>query len=314
MTILPVYSQSFQKAPLSVSGPLQRVPHFSMGRRPVDAAQAKLIQNADIPLEEWLKQFKTPQDRAMAEKLFNNMLYLDIKDMRTGAKELHTWLTKEEGIDPECTGFVALGKGKSGDLFRYFYRQVNELKEKNMVSPDQLYQLEPNRRYKTLVLLDDFIGKGVSAMLYMKPYRAILAQYQQIYLLSLVGFKDGKELIETYYPNLKIKFWKEPKALQDPTNPQFTDNDRRQLPDFLEKYGRPLCYPKAEREHQKVTPYGYENAGALVAFFFNTPNNAPPIFWSNSNGWKPIFPRYGGINPAPSFAGYYTRVVAPGVA
>ena len=38
-------------------------------------------------------------------------------------------------------------------------------------------------------------------------------------------------------------------------------------------------------------PLGYKDGQYLFGFFYNTPNNTLPIFWSNKNGWVPIFER-----------------------
>ena len=37
-------------------------------------------------------------------------------------------------------------------------------------------------------------------------------------------------------------------------------------------------------------PLGYGDGGALIAFAHSMPNNAPAVFWSQVNGWRPLFP------------------------
>jgi hypothetical protein len=155
--------------------------------------------------------------------------------------------------------------------------------------------------------LDDFVGRGTTANYYLKPYKDEMAQFQQVYLLSLVGLKTGKQLLRRFYPDLKIQFWQEPWSLMDPANPIFTDRERQDLSAFLEKYGRKLQNAAKAQRDPNISPLGYGESGALVTFFYNTPNNTPLIFWSRAQGWKPLFPRYTG--PSLMFAGYYTRVV-----
>lgn len=38
-------------------------------------------------------------------------------------------------------------------------------------------------------------------------------------------------------------------------------------------------------------PLGYKDGQYLFGFFYNTPNNTLPIFWSIKNGWVPVFER-----------------------
>ena len=37
---------------------------------------------------------------------------------------------------------------------------------------------------------------------------------------------------------------------------------------------------------------GYNNAQALIAFEYNTPNNTLPIIWADDNQWNSLFKRY----------------------
>jgi hypothetical protein len=37
---------------------------------------------------------------------------------------------------------------------------------------------------------------------------------------------------------------------------------------------------------------GYADGQLSLGFFYNIPNNTLPIFWAESNDWKPIFKRY----------------------
>ena len=39
-------------------------------------------------------------------------------------------------------------------------------------------------------------------------------------------------------------------------------------------------------------PLGYNNDAYAFGFFYNTPDNTLPIFWSDTPGWKPIMKRH----------------------
>jgi len=37
---------------------------------------------------------------------------------------------------------------------------------------------------------------------------------------------------------------------------------------------------------------GHSNGQYAFGFYYNTPNNTLPLFWSDQNGWIPIMKRY----------------------
>ncbi len=39
-------------------------------------------------------------------------------------------------------------------------------------------------------------------------------------------------------------------------------------------------------------PLGFKNAQLMFGFFYNTPDNTLPLFWSEENNWYPIVKRY----------------------
>ena len=58
-------------------------------------------------------------------------------------------------------------------------------------------------------------------------------------------------------------------------------NERRRAMDIVRRYANRLS-PEG--------PFGFANVQGLVSFFFNTPDNTLPIFWSTANAWQPLFP------------------------
>lgn len=61
------------------------------------------------------------------------------------------------------------------------------------------------------------------------------------------------------------------------------------FPDLLEPI-KELCMYYGNKVFSSY-PLGYKDGQYLFGFFYNTPNNTLPIFWSNKNGWVPIFER-----------------------
>ena len=64
----------------------------------------------------------------------------------------------------------------------------------------------------------------------------------------------------------------------------FDETEKERAKQVLLKYNEPLIPNK---------PLGHGDVQGLVSFFYSTPNNTLPIFWSSNNGWYPLFPRGG---------------------
>lgn len=58
-----------------------------------------------------------------------------------------------------------------------------------------------------------------------------------------------------------------------------------------------LCgYYEPRPPHDEAGPYGYGDAGTLIAFGHGCPNTAPPILWNAGRDWKPLFPERSGVD------------------
>ena len=76
---------------------------------------------------------------------------------------------------------------------------------------------------------------------------------------------------------LRLTRSQEPLSSESSLFPGMAERDRVRI--LLEKYGRALA-PRG--------PLGYGGTGLLLAFEHSTPDNSLPIFWANTNHWKPL--------------------------
>jgi len=74
-------------------------------------------------------------------------------------------------------------------------------------------------------------------------------------------------------------------------------DERKRIQDRLKHYGS-IC--------AKRIPLGYGGIGALLVFYYNTPNTTLPIIWGSQNGWIPLFRRVNRINGIES---YYKQIL-----
>lgn len=238
-------------------------------------------------IRDWVGQFDTPGDQAIALKLLEKMTMVDEGDIRQNCRDLHRWLGEQRCFNLGRTRFTSIGNAKSGGIINYFYRQENNLSEKFFMSMPSLKHETPNHKFDTLVILDDMIGSGNDAFTHLRQYEDELKQYKRVYYLSMYGTQEGARFIQDNYPNVKVYSLHPQGKLFSAENQTFNASEKRDIRDFLERYA-----DRAVPEMKDQMPTGYRDSQALMAFSYNTPSNTLPIFWSDHKGWKPLFPRY----------------------
>ena len=178
--------------------------------------------------------------------------------------------------------FYQLGKsGESGGFILYLFRHVNSLPVTSFVtSPERI----PDK-VDMIVFLDDVCLTGSQAKKYLQD--------------GIQGLKESDRLVLTLLATTEAR-----QLLRE-------DNTRLITGHLLDE--RSQCFsPKANMFagyecHQPAAkafalhygkrawagnPLGYNNDGYAFGFFYNTPDNTLPIFWSARDGWKPIMKRY----------------------
>jgi len=109
-------------------------------------------------------------------------------------------------------------------------------------------------------------------------------------VVSLVGSEEGVTAVQESVPGralgLRAELAYPLEARNQPFGPESTvfsdDDERSEAEQVVRAYGEPLW---------SAWPLGYQNSAALVCLPENCPNNVPPVFWSDANGWQPLFRR-----------------------
>lgn len=265
----------------------------------------ELFQHTTCSPEVWLAQFETVAEQLLAVKLLAHFQFFDVDAIRQASSQLHQWLLSQPGFDLETAKFTHFATGKSGGLIQYFYRQASQLPNQASMAFDLALappEIVPGKPVNTLVLVDDFLGSGAEADYFLTCLaEALNAQgktYKQIYFLPIVAYQEGIDRLVKKFSgpplNLKVHGAIQPPKVLDTTSSYFSDDEKTQLNTMMKKYAERV-YPQ-ERFGPVATPFGYRNGQALVGFFYNTPTNTLPIFWSGFNGWQPLFRRYDSFN------------------
>lgn len=233
--------------------------------------------------ERWICQFEK-NDIPYIEILVNNIKYFSLRRTEENILNLYN-LILDYTKNIENVLFIPVGYVvKSGSVVAYSFRKINHIPEKKFIPYSELNKKNlSNVRY--LVLLDDFIGTGHQCCEVWRDLDSKLKELDinpdLIYATSVStqnGIKEVEEktsfhvITSFLYENKEMPFHPDSHIIPD-------EEERDKIKSIVTKYGENL-YPKY--------PLGYKNNSLLIGFYYSTPNNTLPIFWSSQNNWKPL--------------------------
>lgn len=238
---------------------------------------------SDEAVASWLEQFKD-EERPVIQKLLLAFKYYSSKKVAYLVKELYKSVSSNLRKPKEMIWFVPVGYvAKSGSIIAYYFRTQNNLPQDRFIAPSDISTL-PLTKDEAVVFLDDFLGSGNQAC---QVWQNVViptkksADCQFAYAV-LVGFQNGLENVRscTGFKAFAVEILTEEHLPFSPDATLFSSNAEKQnAKEIVQKYGSRL-YPNH--------PLGYRDSQGLVGFFYSTPNNSLPIFWSTESSWKPI--------------------------
>lgn len=254
----------------------------------------------------WLMQFDS-EDIDLAIRVIKNLNVIGFEDLNTALTIAYSKLERmaiDKGtrITNRNTLFAGIGDGaKSGAMIGYNFRIINELPEDNFMGEESLSYLEKGM-IDNIVLVDDIVGTGQQATDEIKTLTQKITPFgvKNIFLLTAIGMQDG---ISEISKNTKAHVFSayEYSKLDTVTclDSQFYEGipyeERIYAKSRLEYYGKII----------NSSPLGYGGIGALISFYYNTPNISLPIIWGSKNSWAPLFKRAVKINGINS---YYKQI------
>lgn len=247
---------------------------------------------------------------------FESPLLQRIRRNLGGTKD-STLIRKVYEQELSATRYIGVGNpAESGAHLLYYFRQVNHLPKKLFVDiagafsqtiewqrdatgsriSGKISYLPKDSSVSRYVFFDDLVGSGTQASDYLASHLRRIRRTKQNFDISFISLfattrglekLNGKRLFDghamclfelddtykaygassRYFPNSTSVF------------------DREMLLKISEGYGKKL-FP--------AHPLGYKDGQLLLGFTHNTPDNAPPIIWSEGHNipWVPIFVRY----------------------
>lgn len=231
---------------------------------------------------EWLDQFDEP-DRAVIEHLVERFRYYSVSRVSEAMRRLYAAIVAQAGVDPERLRFIPVGYvAKSGSAIAYYFRKQNKLKEDAFLTSADVGAFDEDDSLVP-VLIDDFIGSGHQSIQVVDELRAAAPTYTgKIIFAVVVALERGLEVLRAdlnVHPIAADTVSDSELPFSEVSEIFPSEAERDRAKQVLAKYGARL-YPKY--------PLGYADGQCLIGFFYSTPNNTLPIFWSTDDGWIPL--------------------------
>lgn len=253
----------------------------------------------DANINEWLNNFKgevfpEETEKRIALWLLANYTYYSEKEIEHLCKTLykkfiHNLAVKEsldkngllEKMKELC--YIPLGNAsESGGFIAYEFRKQAKIGIDRFFYPNEVNKFNGN----TAIFIDDVTLSATQAK---GPIVSFMNEnkMESVYLLTIVGSKTAiKELNEVGINAICcIEVDERDKCFSDNSLLFYKFKDLKEpVRKMCDHYGQ-IVY--------SMYPLGYKDGQYLFGFYYNTPNNTLPIFWSSYNGWKPMFERKG---------------------
>lgn len=190
--------------------------------------------------------------------------------------------------------FSSIGSAsESGGLLLYHFRQEAELSIDQFFYPTEI-KSDPDT---IAVFIDDATLSGGTGT---RHFYNILQEksFKRVYYLTLVASKTAIDKLKEH--GIHVIYC----SMVDARNKCFSQESmvfyryqslRDSAKRMIEEYGKRIIRPRT-----KMKPLGFDDGQYCFGFYYNTPNNTLPIFWSDYN-WNPIFLRKEKLQNAKQF-------------
>lgn len=248
---------------------------------------------------QWLDQFDNAVEQRLMFRLLERFRLITEAELLEGLRRLNRLIGHEGRISLDrgqrTLAHVVVagvgGPGTSGEAIAYKYRQANNVRQRNVVGVDQIgARLAEDPAVRSVVLVDDFIGSGKTVTKSLATIGSVDRTDVQFYVFAVSGIPEAVVQIErddaAAQLGVRVELAHALNSSQRPFTADSavfkTESDQMKAEEVVRRHGTKLL---------KAMPLGFHGQSALITFPDNCPNNAPPIFWSDANGWRPLFSR-----------------------
>lgn len=212
--------------------------------------------------------------RHLCKILYNTFFHQIITDFSlTSDKEINKFMKK--------INYAAIGRAsESGNYLLYDFRQEADLNINRFFYPTSIESSDET----IIAFIDDVILSGTSAIKFLENNLKGL-KCKKIYYLTLFATDEAVEKLQAN--NIDVIYC----SILGNRNKCFSNKSMvfSKYPSLIEP-SRKLSTHYGGKIVQ-TDPLGYKDGQYCFGFYYNTPNNSLPIFWSKENRWTPIFER-----------------------
>lgn len=234
-------------------------------------------------IEAWLLNFKRNEDRKIALKLLNKLIYISYSDLRILLKSAYGSLLCSLQADDLTNCYISnIGDPTSGSMHLLkIFQEENGINSNIVISFENLKSLTGNID-KTVIFIDDFIGTGDTYIDWYEKNTDVLNCFSKVIYVSATGLQKGITRIETETKTevLCVNIFDEDEQVIDGT--LFNFEDKKMVTELIDKYSSTVGFQNM---------YGYGKCQLLLAFEYNIPNSSIGILWWSKNNWTPLLKR-----------------------
>jgi hypothetical protein len=263
--------------------------------------QARRVDSEDI--RAWLDQFPGPREHRLAFQVLRRVEFLRNMQLKDFYEAVHAEARKDTKIvyEPskrarrEFAVVYAENDGKSASLMSKLYAHANQIHSSCVVNIERLPNLLEAQRFQRVVIIDDFVGTGNTAIRRLDEHSEIINQAaehtgRQVVFGAAVAFQEGQQRIVEWIRDEKLPvhvaegkmLFDSDKCFHESAGVFELDDDRVVARRLFEDLARRMG---------STEPLGTGNLEALIVFEHNCPNNSLPLLWKRSESWRPLFER-----------------------
>jgi hypothetical protein len=221
----------------------------------------------------------------LCKVLYADLIHFIVKDIDLSGtsidETINSFFSKTNIISAEETS-------GSGGFIAYIFRQVNNLPIRELFN----FSLKNiSDGIENIIVIDDVtlsVGQASQKYNFWKKARKLYPN-KNFYLLTLVATESScLDLYSTFnvLTISSVKLDNRDKCFSDDSDAFSSFRTLTSLArNVAEHYGKGIV------DLTTNDPLGYADGQYAFGFYYNTPDNTLPIFWSQKNGWTPILKR-----------------------
>lgn len=270
--------------------------------------------------QEWISQFRSSEDRAVATQLVNQLKLVSASEFETGIEhsiaalqnQLNTTAAVYPVVQPDSANVVGYnhfsgavttsgnfstktsGKRKKygsedrvghslENLSRNFQRQNGMSVIEVLPTIDQLRA----QRIRHIIFVDDVCGSGTRLLKFWKDIvpkriKSLLSLGRlELWVVLYAATPKGHDALREKLPEFPID------------SHLISVHPTSDFRDFLSQDMHDLCIKYARLHGMESIAMGYKGSACPFIFEHGCPNNLPSILWKNKKNWKGLFPNRG---------------------